>query len=134
MSTLVDAGPLVALINRTDDQHEAATSLFARASRPWLTCEAVLSETFFLLRQARRGRPALRELLARQALMVAYSVRGDEPALLRLMEKYDDVPISLADACLVRMSELHGATPLLTFDSDFSVYRTSRRRVVPLLE
>jgi predicted nucleic acid-binding protein len=133
MATLVDTGPLVALLNAADQRHQDAVERFRRAERPWLTCEAVLSEAHFLLGRARRGTEALGALLERQALMVGYSARGDEAALVRLLAKYRDVPMSVADACLVRLSEQLPRERLLSFDDDFSVYRRADRRVVPRL-
>lgn len=133
MPTLVDAGPLVALLNAVDQRHGDAVERFRRAERPWLTCEAVLSEAHFLLGRARRGTEALAALLGRQALVIGYSARGDEAALVRLLVKYQDVPMSFADACLVRLSEQLPRERLLTFDEDFSIYRRADRRVVPRL-
>ena len=134
MPTIVDTGPLVALLNASDQSHGEAIELFRRAERPWLTCEAVLSEAQFLLGRARRGAEALGGLLERRALIVGYSARGDEAALVRLLAKYRDVPMSFADACLVRMSEQLPHDRLVTFDNDFAVYRRSDRRMVPQLK
>lgn len=134
MASLIDTGPLVALLVREEAHHAQAVSLFSRASRPWLTCEAVVSEALFILRRG-KGRPdGLVALLERGALAIGYSARGEEAALGRLLRKYADVPMSVADACLVRMSEQSPKTPLLTFDDDFSVYRRTDRRAVPRIK
>ena len=68
-----------------------------------LSCEAVLSEAFHLL--GARGAPALSALLRRRALIAAFDLDNDVESVLRLLQKYANVPMSLADACLVRMSE-----------------------------
>lgn len=134
MSSLVDSGPLVALLNKRDTHHTRAVSMFERASKPWLVCEAVISETLFILRRVTSHPDGLLALLERSAVTVGYSARGDENELARLLRKYANVPMSVADACLVRMSEQSPRSLLLTFDDDFSVYRRADRRIVPLLK
>src|SRR5262245_51338336 len=103
---LVDAGFLVALFNRRDSHHRWAAELARRQSPPWQTCEAVLSEVFHLVDA--RGVPTLESLLRRRALVVAFRLADDLESVLRLMRKYAQVPMSLADACLVRMTETIG--------------------------
>jgi hypothetical protein len=77
-----------------------------------------------------RGRPALSALLRRGVVVPAFDLGDEIDRVLSLMEKYADVPMSLADACLVRMSET--ADPiLLTTDTDFRVYRRPPGRSVP---
>jgi predicted nucleic acid-binding protein len=90
-----------------------------------------LSETFHLL--GGRGAPALRVLLRRGSLRPAFDLGDQLEAVLKLMEKYADVPMSLADACLVRMTETLSDALLLTTDADFRVYRRHGRHVVPCL-
>jgi predicted nucleic acid-binding protein len=130
-SVLVDAGFLVALLSRRDGHHPWAAAQSANHPPPWSTCEAALSEAFHLL--GARGAPALSALLRRDALRPAFDL-GDqlEPAL-KLMEKYADVPMSLADACLVRMTETLSDALVMTTDTDFRVYRRHSRHVVPCM-
>jgi hypothetical protein len=89
----------------------------------------VLSEAFHLLGSA--GSPALGELLRRRSLRVAFDLSKDTAGVLRLMEKYADVPMGLADACLVRMTESMEDAVVLTTDEDFRIYRRHGRQVVP---
>jgi uncharacterized protein len=96
---------------------------------PWTTCEAVLSETFHLVGSA--GEPSLAELLRRGAVSVAFALRDELEPVLKLMRKYRDVPMSLADACLVRMTEILSDPVILTIDDDFRVYRRHSRQIVP---
>jgi len=126
---LVDAGFLVALLNRRDSHHRWAAELAQRLPPPWRTCEAVLSEVFHLVDA--RGVPALDALLRRRALVVPFRLADDLEPVLRLMQKYAQVPMSLADACLVRMTETIGDAELLTTDADFRIYRRHGRQVVP---
>ena len=94
-----------------------------------MTCEAVLSETFHLL--GARGIPSLASLLLRGAVVCAYRFADDTDAVLKLLEKYSDVPMSFADACLVRMTETLNNPMLLTTDADFRVYRRHGRKIIP---
>jgi uncharacterized protein len=130
-SVLVDAGFLIALLSRRDAHHPWAAAQGANFPPPWSTCEAVLSEAFHVV--GARGAPALGALLRRRSLHLAFDL-GDqlEPAL-KLMEKYSDVPMSLADACLVRMTEVLSDSLILTTDKDFHVYRRHSRHVIPCL-
>ncbi|MPY88691.1 MAG: PIN domain-containing protein [Luteitalea sp.] len=128
-NVLVDAGFLVALLSRRDGSHRWAAVQAKRFPPPWRTCEAVLSETFHLLES--RGESALVDLLRRRALIVAFGLDEDLERPLTLMDKYADVPMSLADACLVRMTETLADPILLTTDADFRVYRRHGRLTVP---
>ena len=128
-NVLVDAGFVIALLNRRDSHHRWAAAQVSRYAPPWHTCEAVLSEAFHLLQA--RGVPALSELLLRRTIIIAFELGNDLKAVLALMQKYADVPMSLADACLVRMTETLADPVLLTTDSDFRIYRRHSRQVVP---
>jgi predicted nucleic acid-binding protein len=130
-STLVDAGFLVALLSRRDRHHGWAASQAARLPPPWITCEAVLSEAFHLL--GRLGRPQLAELLRRGAVVTAFDLGDEIGPVLALMDKYADVPMGLADACLVRMTETLADPRVLTTDADFRIYRRHSRQVVPFV-
>src|SRR5260370_11060164 len=102
-NVLVDAGFVVALLNRRDSHNAWAAAEASRFVPPWRTCEAVLSEAFHLL--GARGAPALSALLRRRALVVAFDLRSHLNPVLTLIQKYADVPMSFADSCLVRMTE-----------------------------
>ena len=130
---MLDTGPLVALINRRDRYHRWTTEQWADVEPPVLTCEAVLTEACFLLRKSSGGPAAVLELVGRGVVKVAYHVEADIEALGRLMTRYSDVPMSLADACLVCMIELQPNVAVLTLDSDFRVYRSHGRRVIPIV-
>jgi predicted nucleic acid-binding protein len=128
-SVVVDTSFLVALLSRRDANHGWAIAQAQRFPRPWKTCDAALSEAFHLL--GPRGTSALTALLRRRAVVSAFHL-GDTPEeVLRLLHKYADVPMSFADACLVRMTELLSDPVLLTTDADFRLYRRLSRRTVP---
>jgi predicted nucleic acid-binding protein len=128
-SALVDAGFLVALLSRRDGNHRWAAAQAPRVPPPWMTCEAVLSEASHLL--WRHGTRSLASLLRRGALVCGYRFADDTDAVLKLLEKYADVPMSFADACLVRMTETLNDPVLLTTDADFRIYRRHGRQIIP---
>jgi uncharacterized protein len=128
-SVLVDAGFVVALLSRRDAHHPWAVAQGPNLSPPWNTCQAALSEAFHLL--GGRGAPALRALLRRGSLRIAFELAENLEPVLKLMQKYADVPMSLADACLVRMTETLSDPVILTTDADFRIYRRHSRHIVP---
>lgn len=130
---VLDTGPLVASINRNDRFHEWARSQLAQLPTPLLTCEAVLSEACFLLQESESGSAAVVELVRRGILDVNFHVESQIENIARLMSKYADVPMSLADACLVRLTELNPQSTIMTLDADFHVYRRQGRQTIPVL-
>ena len=128
-NTLVDAGFLVALLSLRDSHHQWVVTQAPGHAPPWRTCEAVLSEAFHLL--GARGAPGLSALLRRRALTAAFDLDNDVESVLKLLQKYVEVPMSLADACLVRMTETFSDPVILTTDSDFRIYRRHSRQVIP---
>ena|ERR1051326_8362702 len=127
--SLVDAGFLVALLSRRDGHHKWAALQAGQNPPPWRTCEPVLSEAFHLLGEA--GVPVLGALMRREALLLSFNLGEHREPVLRLMHKYRDVPMSLADACLVRMTEIAAEMVLLTTDADFCLYRRHGRQTIP---
>lgn len=129
MKNIADTGLIVALLDRNDRDHDWALRQFRQHS-PFVTCEAVLTEaaSFFpdpvlLLRLLERGDLRLDE---------AFDLELELPAVKALAEKYRDRPMDLADACLVRMTELTARCKVWTIDvADFSTYRRHGRSMVP---
>lgn len=130
---LVDTGPLVAFLNRRDRFHDWATITLANVQPPLLTCEAVISEACFLLRRVPRGPESVLELLGRGLVETSFRLADDLDAVTTLMQRYADLPISFADACMVRLAERTLGSTVMTVDSDFKIYRMLGRRVVPTL-
>lgn len=134
MSTvLLDTGPLVATINRRDDRHQWASWQLSRLRPPFLTCEAVLTEACFLLSPYRGAKRAVMEMVARRLLSLPFRLEEEAEPVARLMARYADIPMSLADACLVRMAELYATSSILTLDRDFRIYRKHGRQTIPVL-
>jgi predicted nucleic acid-binding protein len=128
---LVDTGFLIALLDARDGHHRWAAELASRQPPPWTTCEAVLSEAFHIL--GPRDSEALATLLRRSAVMAPFRFDQSTEAVLTLMRKYADVPMSFADACLVRMTEIVSDPLLLATDTDFRIYRRHSRQTVPCM-
>lgn len=119
----------MAFLDHRDAHHTWAAAQGLLFVPPWQTCEAVLAETFYLLGQ--RGVAALTTLLRRRALFTSFDFSREQERVLALMQKYANVPMSLADACLVRMTETTADPIVLTTDTDFRIYRRHSRQVVP---
>ena len=130
---ILDTGPLVAFINGRDKYHKWAILQWAQIEPPLLTCEAVLSEACFLLGSLDDGQTAVLELLQRRILHAPFKVIEHVNQITWLLQKYSNVPMSFADACLVRMTEVYAESLVLTLDTDFSIYRKNKRHVIPIL-
>ena len=130
---LLDTGPLVAYLKRQDRFHRWAKAQLAQIQPPLLTCEAVMVEACFLLRDTHRGQETVISLLRTGRIQLPFHLAEEAVAVEALIERYQSVPISLADACLVRMAELYGESEVLTLDSDFRIYRKHRNRAIPLI-
>ena len=130
---IVDSGPLAGLIRQRDQWHQWAKSEATHFEPPLLTCEAVISETCFLLRGEPRGNEKVLGLLSDGLVTITFSLDQEIEAIRTLMAKYADVPMSLADACLVRMSEQIENSAVFTVDRDFLIYRKQRHQKIPLI-
>ena len=130
MPAIVDTGPLVAFFDRAERHHRWVVARVEEIEAPLLVCEPVLAETMYLLARHPKAQDVVFDLLQNGALSIAFQMEGHVGALRKLLQKYRDVPMSLADACIVRMAEIHEHHTVLTLDSDFSIYRKHGR--VPL--
>ena len=131
--TLLDTGPLVAYLNVDDQFHDWAVAQMKELAPPLLTCEPVLTEACFLLQRGGQHPADLLARLQQGAIEVAINLQGEAAAVEALMRRYADTPMSLADACLVRLAEVHSACRVFTLDRDFRQYRRHGRQVIPLL-
>ncbi|HVF46485.1 MAG TPA: hypothetical protein VNA17_02855 [Pyrinomonadaceae bacterium] len=131
-SIIVDAAAIVASIDELDQWHADANRLFRELAKPLLTCESAVSESCHLLKGAKNGPDRVLELASGGAIKIEYNAGPDIGFLQLMMFKYRDVPMSFADACLVRMSEIFDA-PVFTFDTDFRIYRRNKRNIIPLI-
>jgi predicted nucleic acid-binding protein len=129
---ILDAGPIVALIAEADDNHQWMVSVWKELKPPALTCEAALTEACFILGKEGLSSDSIFEYIERNLLKVDLQIQKEASSLRVLMKRYRSVPMSLADASLVRMSELHSNSVIVTFDSDFRVYRRFGNKVLSL--
>lgn len=130
---LLDTGPLVAFLNRRDQYHAWAKEQMARLEPPLLTCESVLSEACFLVQDLGGGSEAVMRLVQRGLVTLDFDLQDEVIAIEKLLARYANVPMLLADACLVRMNELHEGSVVLTLDGDFRIYRKHGRYVIPVI-
>ncbi len=129
MTTICDTGPLVAFLNRNDPHHNWAVALLKQVARPMLTCEPVLTEAAYFLREDGVTVDPLFQLLEREALRLEFDMSAHWPRLRTLMARYKQM--DLADAAVVAMTELHTRCQVLTVDrKDFSVYRRNDRQAI----
>jgi predicted nucleic acid-binding protein len=129
---LLDTGPLVAYLSAHDRYHEWAVETIEGVDPPIVTCEAVLTEACFLIARARRPAARALEPFERGRLKIDFRLARELGAVRALMQQYVGVPMSLADACLVRLAEITGL-PICTLDSDFSIYRARGRHPLEVI-
>jgi predicted nucleic acid-binding protein len=127
MQRIADTGLLKALVDKSDEHHAWAHQQF-QAHAPFHTCESVLNELAFLIGDPRLGM----KLVARGDLLLGFALAEHVTEVLALLDKYADRPMDLADACIVRMTELTDACKVWTVDrEDFRIYRRHGRQVIP---
>ena len=130
---VIDTGPVVALLNRRDRHHSWVRDVLDTVEPPIFTCEAVISEACFVLGRLEGGTDAVLELVSTDILKIDFRLLSEIDAVRGLMRKFANVPMSFADACLVRMTELDAESVLVTIDGDFRVYRRNRRQIIPTI-
>lgn len=131
---LVDSGPLVALLDRSDGRHQEVVEVLKRIQDPLVSVWPVLVEAMYLLSFSWRAQKALWELVETGAVQLLQLDQADAASMKGLMEKYQDLPMDMADAALVRIAEREGIRRILTLDHrDFSIYRLARKGSFTLL-
>ena len=130
---IVDTGPLVALLDRREKHHEWAVQCLKDIATPMFTCESVISEALFLLGKA--GISKIINVLERGDVRITHSLALDRERerVCEILQTYSNLPASLADACLVRMSENHPRRKVFTLDNRFRIYRRNDSDPIPLL-
>lgn len=133
MTTLVDAGPLVALLDADEPHHAKCAAAIVDSNDVLVTCETVIAEACFILRRLPKARRDLLLDVHDGLYIVEYQLAPRAEVVAGLIAKYASVPMSLADACLVDLAEIHNTGRVLTLDSDFGIYRWNRNRPFELL-
>ncbi|MDE0003010.1 MAG: PIN domain-containing protein [Rhodospirillaceae bacterium] len=133
-SVILDTGPWIALLNPRDTHHRWARETWERISAPLHVCEPVVTETCYLAQRLGSGaQEAVLEFFQRGLIDLSFRLADEGADVTRLLKKYRDVPMSLADGCIVRMAEQRARSLVFTLDSDFSIYRMNGRRRIPTL-
>ena len=130
---IADAGVIVGLIYQKDQWHEWTKEQSKHLLPPFLTYEAVITEACFLFQDISDGEQNVLGMIADGYLHIDFSLSEEAASVKSLMKKYDSVPMSLADACLVRMSEQHENSVVFTLDGDFVIYRKNGKQEIPLI-
>ena len=130
---IIDTGPIVAFLNKSDRYHDWAIVQFSQLTPPFFTCESVISECCFLLRNFKNGPGSVFKLLERDLIEIRFSLETERAIISKLVQKYKNIPMSLADASLVRMSEQIAGSSICTLDGDFRIFRQAQRKVIPLI-
>jgi uncharacterized protein len=131
-SILLDTGPLVAYLYPRDGHHDWVVAQFASFEPPFLTCEPVIAEACFLLSRNRISPQRALGLIRRGLVRIDLQLGEEIGPVIDAMDRYANVPMSLADACIVRLAERTG-WPIFTLDSDFGIYRTRRGRPLEII-
>ncbi len=130
MKTILDAGPLIAALNAQDEYHRWACATLERLGTPFYSCAEAMAEA-----SALTGRPdAIVEMIHAGEIILKFDLSEQTAGVLALLKKYRDRKMDLADACIVRMSELMRDSQVVTLDrSDFAVYRRNGRELIPVI-
>lgn len=133
MKIIADTGVIVAYLDKRDEWHDWTLERMQTLPAPFSVCEAVITEGCFLLDRLPNGKNNVLAMLKAGFLVIDFSLSGEVETVQTLINKYDNVPMSLADACLVRMSEMIDKSTVFTLDSDFHIYRKNGRQKIDLI-
>ena len=130
MKNILDAGPLIAALNRQDEHHRWACETLTRFGPPFYSCPEAMAEAAAMTGQS----AAIVEMIQSEEIILAFDLSEQTAGVLSLLKKYSDRDMDLADACIVRMTELMRDCRVLTLDrADFAVYRRNGRDLIPLV-
>jgi predicted nucleic acid-binding protein len=130
MKNILDAGPLIAALNSADQYHRWACETLKQFGPPFYTCPEAMAEA-----AAMTGRPAaIVEMIQSEEIILEFDLSNQASSILALLKKYQDRDMDLADACIVRMTELIRNCRVITLDrADFAVYRRNGRELIPVI-
>jgi predicted nucleic acid-binding protein len=132
-AALLDTGVIVALLDRSERYHERCLAVLDDLPESLVTCEAVIAEACYLLRTVAGAAEAVIGNVASGVFHIPIRLADQAPAVEKLLRRYRDVPIDLADACLIDLADQLGTGRILTLDRDFEVYRWRSRKRFDLL-
>jgi len=131
--TLLDTGVIVALLDRSEGFHDACADALKAIESPLVTCEAVIAESTYLLRNLAGAPEAVIENVAAGIFHLPFQLSRETTSLKQILRKYRDRSIDLADACLIRLAEEFETGDILTLDGDFKIYRWGRNKPFRIL-
>jgi predicted nucleic acid-binding protein len=131
-AVLLDASCIVALLDVAEPRHAECLAIVT-SPPPLVTCEAVIAESCHLLRHVDGANQAILEDVRRGVYQLPHVLAARAAEVATLLRKYADVPMDLADACLVDLAMQTGNGRILTLDGDFTIYRWGRNRPFELL-
>lgn len=130
---ILDTGALIAFLMPKDKYHKWAVNQFSKITDPVITNEAVITEACFLAQRISNGQETILKLIRQGHITISFNLNQEIEVIENLMQRYATIPMSLADACLVRMSELNKDSVILTIDSDFQIYRRHRKQTISVI-
>ncbi len=130
---LLDTGVIVALRDRSERHHSRCVVVIDELDRPLVTCEAVISESCYLLAGLAGAREAVIENVEKGIFEIPFQLSRSATAVRSILQKYRDIPASVADACLIHLADELDTGDILTLDRDFELYRWRRNRPFNLL-
>jgi uncharacterized protein len=125
---LIDTGVIVALLDRSEKLHDACVDAVQAISEPLITCEAVISESCYLLRKVRGAPEAVIQNISADIFQIPFQISDHTNELNRLLKKYRDRDVDLADACLIEMANQYATGDILSLDGDFRIYRWGKNK------
>jgi predicted nucleic acid-binding protein len=123
---LLDTGVIVAWLDRSERHHRQCVEAFENLTLPLMTCEAVIAESCYLLRNLHGATESILDNVVSGLFQIPFQLKGAAADLRRICHKYRDREIDLADACLIHLANTFGTGEILTLDRDFAVYRWGR--------
>jgi uncharacterized protein len=130
---LLDTGVIVALLDRSERRHEACAEAVRELEAPLITCEAVITESCYLLRNFAGAAEAVIDNVAAGIFQIPFQLSREAASVKQVLRKYRDRQIDLADACLIRLADEFGTADILTLNRDFAVYRWGRNKAFRML-
>jgi uncharacterized protein len=133
MPILLDTGPIVALLDKSQPDHVKCVELLSTLEAPLVTSEAVIAEACYLLRKLAGASVHVLQNVESGNFLIPYRVTGRAARISKLMTRYASIPMDFADACLVDLAGDLGSGRILTLDNDFCIYRWGRNRPFELV-
>lgn len=130
---ILDTGPLTAFLNRRDHYHYWVLGQLQKTTSAFITCEAVLSETLYLTGHSHAAILAISGMIREDLIRVNPVMSEQSEAVFQLMKKYNDLPASLADVCLLQMYNSGMGDKIMTLDADFRIFRDKKSKPLKLI-